>query len=413
MVNLKYMLYLCKKNTMRSLILIVSTVIILILIIQSCEKFQPAAPSEDEILDGPIEGLTNAENIQFLSGDRAFSEVFTSSNGLGPLFVTNSCVSCHSGDGKGHPFSTLTRFGQSDTSGNQFLTMGGPQLQHRAIPGYEPENIPEGASFSRFTPPAVTGLGYLQYVTDADILAIADPNDMNNDGVSGVPNWMPLKDFLQPSANAISQNGKYIHRFGKKASAYDLLDQTVGAYNQDMGITSTFSPIDTYSGLSIDPEVSDKDVRDVVFYLETLKAPIQRNKDNPEVVQGKNLFVDINCAACHKPTLTTGYSPIDKLSNKTFHPYTDLLLHDMGSNLDDGYTEGAAQTYEWRTPPLWGLGLSPTTQGGQYFLMHDGRANTIEEAILMHGGEAQSSKLLYESLPEQDKSALIKFLESL
>lgn len=398
---------------MRSLILIVSTVITLVLIIQSCEKFQPVAPSEDEILDGPVEGLTNAENIQFLNGDIAFSEVFTSSKGLGPLFVTNSCVSCHSGDGKGHPFSTLTRFGQSDTTGNQFLTMGGPQLQHRSIPGYEPETIPNGATFSNFTPPAVTGLGYLQYITDADILAMSDPNDLDNDGVSGVPNWMPLKDFLQPSTNAISQNGKYIHRFGKKASAYDLLDQTVGAYNQDMGITSTFSPIDTYSGLSIDPEVSDKDVRDVVFYLETLKAPIQRNKEDPEVVQGKNLFVDINCAACHKPTLTTGNSPIDMLSNKTFHPYTDLLLHDMGSNLDDGYTEGSAQTYEWRTPPLWGLGLSPTTQGGQYFLMHDGRANSIEEAILMHGGEAQNSKMLYENLPQQGKNALIKFLESL
>lgn len=398
---------------MRSIIIVLSFLLALIVMIQSCEKLEPKLPADDEVLDGPIDGLTPSQQAQFLSGDRAFSEVFTSMKGLGPLFVTNSCVSCHSADGKGHPFSTLTRFGQEDSTGNQFLDMGGPQLQHRAIPGYEPESIPEGATFSRLTPPAVTGLGYLQYVTDADILAMADPNDSDNDGVSGVPNWMPLKNFVQPSSSAISQNGKYIHRFGKKASAYNLLHQTVGAYNQDMGITSTFDLIDTYSGLSIDPEVSDKDVRDVVFYLETLKAPIQRNQDDPEIIQGKNLFIDINCGTCHKPTLTTGYSSIEKLSYKTFHPYTDLLLHDMGSNLDDGYTEGSAQTYEWRTPPLWGLGLSPTTQGGQYFLMHDGRANSIEEAILMHGGEALNSKMLYQNLSQQEKDVLIKFLESL
>src|SRR5690554_1704575 len=203
----------------------------------ACEYFEPGAPLEYELLDGPIESLTYAENAEFLAGDIAFNdEVFTASTGLGPIFVANSCGSCHAGDGKGTPFTTLTRFGQVDATGNKFLAQGGPQLQNRALPGYKPETIPEGATYSKFTPPAVTGLGYLQYVTDADIIAMSDPTDANNDGISGVPNWMSLEDYLIPSPNAIEQNGKYIHRFGKKAAAYDLLHQTVVAYNQDMGI---------------------------------------------------------------------------------------------------------------------------------------------------------------------------------
>jgi len=380
----------------------------------ACEYFEPGAPLEYELLDGPIESLTYAENAEFLAGDIAFNdEVFTASTGLGPIFVANSCGSCHAGDGKGTPFTTLTRFGQVDATGNKFLAQGGPQLQNRALPGYKPETIPEGATYSKFTPPAVTGLGYLQYVTDADIIAMSDPTDANNDGISGVPNWMSLEDYLIPSPNAIEQNGKYIHRFGKKAAAYDLLHQTVVAYTQDMGITSIFDPIDVYSGLSIDPEVSKQTVRNVVAYLNTLKAPIQRNKDDIRVINGKSTFMKLNCGACHKPELKTGYSPIESLSYKTFHPYTDLLLHDMGPELDDGYTEGSALTSEWRTAPLWGLGLSPDSQGGEYFLMHDGRAKSIEEAILMHGGEAENSKIQYQALSYSEQADLIKFLESL
>ncbi len=281
------------------------------------------------------------------------------------------------------------------------------------MPGYIPEEIPIGATFSKFTPPAVTGLGFLQYITDADILAMADPNDVNGDGISGVPNWKTLKEYVIPFENAITQDNKYIHRFGKKAAAYDLLQQTVEAYNQDMGITSSFEPVDTFSGLTIDPEVTDKTIRSVVAYLQTLKAPIQRNVNDPHVQNGKNLFTQIKCAACHIPELQTGNAPIEALSNKIFNPYTDLLLHDMGTGLDDGYTEGSATTSEWRTPPLWGLGLSRTTQGGNYFLMHDGRANSIEEAILLHGGEAINSRNGYQELSQEEKEDILKFLESL
>ena len=179
------------------------------------------------------------------------------------------------------------------------------------------------------------------------------------------------------------------------------------------GVTSTFLPKSVYNGLETDPEVSTQTVNDVVFYLQTLKAPIQRNPDDVEVMAGKRVFNQINCNGCHKPELKTGFSPIEVLSNKTFYPYTDLLLHDMGADLDDGYTEGNAETNEWRTPPLWGLGLSPNSQGGQYFLMHDGRARSIDAAIKLHGGEAADSRDKYNKLSESERSSLLKFLESL
>lgn len=380
----------------------------------SCKKIMPAAPADDEILDGPVEGLTNAQRQRFLNGDAAFNDkVFTAETGLGSIFVAGSCGSCHAGDGKGHPSTTLTRFGQVDSTGNHFLRKGGPQLQNRALPGFVPETIPEGATSSRFTPPANTGLGFIELVPDADLVAMSDPHDADGDGVSGVPNWKPMAGYLSPNAGAVSHHGKYIHRFGKKASAYSLLHQTVNAYNQDMGVTSSYEPYDVYSMEEIDPEVSAREVNDVVFYLQTLKAPVQRKQNDAAVMQGKEVFRKIGCNACHKETLKTGYSPVEPLSYKEFHPYTDLLLHDMGPGLDDGYTEGSATTAEWRTPALWGLGLSPNSQGGQYYLLHDGRAHSIEAAIQLHGGEGSRSRHKFSELSAGDKEALLRFLESL
>lgn len=389
------------------------TIFVGLILLGACEEFQPTAPQEYELLDGPVSGLTETENLQFLMGDVAFNdEVFISATGLGPLFVANSCGSCHPGDGKGHPFTTLTRFGQTDETGNQYLNAGGPQLQHRAIPGYKAEQIPAGTTYSSFTPPAVTGLGFLDAVSDEDILTWADPNDADGDGISGVPNWIEVKGYITLRPNSISQNGKYIGRFGKKGAVYDLLQQTATAYNEDIGITSTYEAIDTYLGVEYDPEVSNQTIQDVVFYLKTLKAPVPR-KENDEILSGKEIFSTIGCTKCHRPEMKTGASPVAALSNKTFYPYTDLLLHDMGPSLDDGYTEGSAKTYEWRTPPLWGLGLSKNSQGGEYFLMHDGRARSIEQAIQMHGGEGLQSKESFESLTSEDKRKLIQFLESL
>jgi len=386
----------------------------ILLVIIGCKKIMPFSPKEDEILDGPVEGLTTAETQQFLRGDIAFNnDIFTPQTGLGPLFVANSCGSCHAGDGKGHPFTTLTRFGQVDSTGNQWLSFGAPQLQHRAIPGYTPETLPSGVGFSKILPPANTGLGYLDAVSDAAIIALADPTDRDGDGISGVPNWINVPAYCQLRTNAISQGGKYIGRFGKKGAAYDLLQQTANAYNQDMGINTTFEPYDTYSKLKVDPEISDVTVQHVVFYLKTLKAPIQRNQNSLAIQNGKQLFFSTGCEKCHKASLQTSISSVAALSNKTFAPYTDLLLHDMGSGLDDNYTEGSAKTFEWKTPALWGLGLSKNSQGGNYFLMHDGRAQSIEAAILMHGGEGQQSNTNFKNLSKSEKQQLIIFLESL
>jgi CxxC motif-containing protein (DUF1111 family) len=394
--------------------LVIGSILTAIVLFQACEKLLPKGPAEEEILDGPVEGLTGEQSLQFIRGDVAFNDdIFTPEKGLGPLFVATSCGSCHAGDGKGHPFSTLTRFGQTDSTGNKFLHAGGPQLQHRAITNYQPEQIPIGATFSKFTPPANTGLGFLDAVTDADLLAHADPLDLDGDGISGKPNWITIPGYLFERPQAATQNGKYIGRFGKKAAAYDLLHQTVNAYNQDMGITSTYDPHDTYSNLEVDPEVSNQTVIDVVAYLKTLKAPIQRTPEDAMVIAGKKIFTQIGCGKCHLPEMKTGPSPIAPLAHATFFPYTDLLLHDMGPGLDDGYTEGTATTAEWRTPALWGLGLSKRSQGGQYFLLHDGRANSIEAAIQLHGGEGQQSSNGYRQLSADDKRKLIQFLESL
>ena len=391
-----------------------SVVLLFAALAVACEKLEPAAPADENLLDGPVEGLTGEELARFLRGDVAFNgDVFHTGNGLGPVFVATRCGSCHAGDGPGHPFTTLTRFGQSDASGNQFLDQGGPQLQNRAIPGVEPETIPAGAPSAKFLPPLNTGLGFLDAVSDADILAWADENDADGDGISGRPNRVQHKAYSPLRPNTDEQDGLVMGRFGRKAGAYDLLQQTAQAYNQDIGVVSLFEPIDPFTHEEQDPEVATSTVHDVVFYLRTLKAPIPRQQDDVNVLSGAQIFSSIGCAKCHRPAFTTGESPIAALAYKTFTAYTDLLLHDMGPGLDDGYTEGTALTSEWRTPALWGLGLFPDSQGGSYFLMHDGRAHSVEEAIGMHGGEGQSARDAFNALSDAERDVLMIFLDNL
>lgn len=390
-------------------------------LLASCDLVLPPAPRDDSILDGPVDGLTGVQSLIFTRGDASFNDrVFTSADGLGPYFVATSCGSCHAGDGKGHPFTTLTRFGQSDPSGNAYLDRGGPQLQNRALPGFTPERLPPGATSTRLTPPAVTGLGFLEAVPDSTLLVLSDPADLDGDGISGVASWLDLPSFVTPGTDAVLQNGKYIGRFGKKAGAYNLFQQTVVAYNQDIGVTSSFlpeNPVNPADGVhpvpSTTPEVTEEEINAVVFYLQTLKAPIQRTPDDPTVLRGEAMFTQSGCGGCHTPTLRTGPSAIPAIAHREVRPYTDLLLHDMGPDLDDGYTEGSALSSEWRTPALWGLGLSPRSQGGEYFLMHDGRARSIAGAILLHGGEAARSRDAFRDLSDADRRALLKFLESL
>ena len=161
------------------------------------------------------------------------------------------------------------------------------------------------------------------------------------------------------------------------------------------------------------PEVSNDDFNSVVFYVRCVQTPIQRNATDPTVMHGNDVFTRIGCETCHQQTLTTGYSPIASLSFQTINPFTDLLVHDMGPGLDDHYTEGSAQTSEWRTTPLWGLGLAGNVQGGNVYLMHDGRAHSIAQAIQMHGGEAAVSAANFNALSSGDRAALLTFLQSL
>jgi CxxC motif-containing protein (DUF1111 family) len=265
----------------------------------------------------------------------------------------------------------------------------------------------------------VTGLGYLEAVPDSVLTALADSTDMNGDGISGVVSWINPPAYWAASPGKVENNGRYVGRFGRKAGAIDLFQQVVTAYLQDMGITSDFEPADIVNPQDsrhdqvTDPEVSSAVVQQVVFYVRTLKVPPRRNIDNPDVMAGEALFSQIGCQGCHVPTLVTGPSNIPALNKKTIHPYTDLLLHDMGPDLDDGYAEGSATTSEWRTTPLWGLGLSKNSQGGRYFLLHDGRAASIEEAVEFHGGEAASSRAAFFGLSLEQKRQILRFLESL
>jgi CxxC motif-containing protein (DUF1111 family) len=405
---------------MKHKILFVLALSVLVSYFIACEKLMPKNPAADQVMDIPLNGLTPAQYQLFIEGDHEFEQTYTAETGLGPIFVSTSCISCHSGDNKGHPFSALTRFGQADTNGNQFLDMGAPQLQNRALPGYTPELIPNGATFSKFIAPITAGVGFLELVSDADILALADPNDANSDGISGVPNWNTLPNWVKPASHAISKNGKYICRFGRKASTYNLHQQTVSAFNNDMGVTSFFLPNNPTNHLAGtnpipdgDPEVDNKTINATIIYLQALQAPIQRNQQDEQVKKGKDLFVSIGCESCHKQTLKTGPSAIAPLNQVEFHPYTDLLLHDMGPELNDNYTEGSALVSEWRTTPLWGLGLAANAQGQKVYLLHDGRARSIEEAIEYHGGEGSNSRSKFQQLSQLEKLAIIQFLNSL
>ncbi len=402
--------------------------------VTACDTFGPAGPPEEQLLDGTIEGMPASQLKQHLVGDEDFARRFTVEDGLGPVFVATSCEQCHVGDGKGHPVFNLTRFGTLGANGFDPLTqLGGPQLQHRSIPGYPPEVVPADATgVTEFTAPAVTGLGYLDAVDDATLIALADPDDADSDGISGRLQLHPPSELIEAAFALEAQSavsfthgtlvdGQYIGRFGKKALTVNLLHQTVGAYLNDMGITSDLLVEDLFNPLAgnrasdeaPDPEVSSSTVANVVFYLKTLRAPSRRDASDAEVLAGEQLFGAIGCASCHTPTMRTGRSEIAVLDQVEFHAYTDLLLHDMGPELDDGYTEGRALTSEWRTPPLWGIGIQENFQGGQAFYLHDGRAQTFEETIGLHGGEGAASRNAFQALSDADKARLVRFLRSL
>jgi CxxC motif-containing protein (DUF1111 family) len=408
---------------MKKTVITITALCLIIAFIGSCKKMLPKLPNDEEVLAGTIPGLTPQQEREHLIGDEAFGKIFSKENGLGPVFVQTSCSGCHVGNGKGHPTTEITRFAYVNGSVTDYLiNKGGPQLQQHAIIGYSPEMLPvEANTFSKRIAPAVMGLGYIAALDDQSILNNADPNDLNGDGISGRPNYVDPTNFFMPLPFHIPVAGQYIGRFGKKGEKVTIQDQVVFALKQDIGITSDFDTQDVWNaqvgnntGDNVpDPEVASGFVNSLVFYMRTLKAPPRRNTEDPDVKAGELLFEQIGCTSCHVSTFTTSQSDIAALSNQTFHPYSDFLLHDMGSLLDDNYPEGSANGFEWRTPPLWGIGLAKDSQGGQLFLLHDGRAPGFEQAVSLHGGEAASRRAAFNALPQQSRNQIIRFLESL
>lgn len=406
---------------------IVSLAGLFALAIVSCEKLLPPAPEPGDTIAEPTEGLTVAQMSHFIEGDELFAKIYTPEEGLGPIFIQNSCEGCHVGDGKGHPFNTEVRFGKMGANGefDYMLDEGGPQLQHRSIANYVPEQLPAGHEVtSERIAPIVIGMGHIAAIHDNDILDIvaSQAMDVNGYGISGRVNYVDAKEyFVAEDIHVQNADGKYIGRFGKKAKEITLLDQVVFALKQDIGLTSDYDTEDLYNyetaigatDAVAEPEVGSNVVDHLVFYMRTLKTPTRRDADAPEVIQGEEIFQQIGCNTCHVETFTTTMQDIDAISEKTFHPYTDLLLHDMGDLLDDNYPEGSAEGKEWRTPPLWGLGLAEDSQGGTGYYLHDGRATSIEDAINLHAGEAQVVRNNYIALSDAEKELLMSFLKSL
>ena len=269
--------------------------------------------------------------------------------------------------------------------------------------------MPSGCLISPRMAPPVFGLGLLELVSESTILGFADESDANQDGISGRPNYVYNPQTKQTE----------IGRFGLKANTASIFVQVATAYQQDMGVTSTLLPMENCygqpqaDGLKDDPELPDSVLNAVAFYIKTLAVPARRNVKDATVLRGEQLFNTMQCASCHIPTMQTGVDVrFAALSNQRIHPYTDLLLHDMGPALADNRPDFKATGSEWRTTPLWGVGLFERTNGTPYYL-HDGRARSLEEAILWHGGEAANAKQQFTRLNTTDHAAVIAFLRSL
>ena len=379
-------------------------------------------------------------------------------DGLGPMFNRVSCSGCHTKDGRGRPpennqgpmDSMLLRIsipGKSENGGVLPHPAYGDQISERAILQVAPEGRTEisytelpgtygdGEAFSLRKPhyaisdlkygelgigimisprvaPAMIGLGLLQSVPEETLLALADPGDRDGDGISGRPN--EVWDSVAAK--------KTLGRFGWKANQPNLRQQNAGAAVGDIGIATSLASGQNCTAAQTDctnainggaPEMNDEFLEKLTLYTMTIAVPAQRNANDPGVEQGEALFRLMGCAACHMPTLQTkSVEKFPELSNQTFHPFTDLLLHDMGDGLADNRPDFDATGQEWRTPPLWGLGLIPVVNKHD-LLLHDGRARGIAEAILWHGGEAEKSRETFRKAAKPERDALIAFLNSL
>ena len=414
----------------------------------------------------PASQLTNEERRLFERGDSLFTQNWVTApastdarDGLGPTFNAQSCSSCHVRDGRGAPpdpsgeearLGLLLRLslpGADPATGAPVPDPAyGGQLQDRAVLGVEPEGaigidyeVIEGAygdgtayelvaptyrvvdpAFGPLAPdiligprlaPQIVGMGLLEAIPAEDILAAADPDDSDGDGISGRANMVW---DARAGAEALG-------RFGWKANVATVEQQAAGAFHGDIGITSDLHPGQNCPPPQAacsqapdggHPELPDTRLATVTLYTRTLAVPAMRGADEADVRAGWELFEQIGCASCHTPTHRTGAADIAALADQTIHPYTDLLLHDMGEGLADGRPDFGASGREWRTPPLWGLGLIEAVNGVR-FLLHDGRARTVEEAILWHGGEAEAAREAFRLLPAEDRRKLVAFLDAL
>ena len=412
----------------------------------------------------PATNLPIEQHPRFFAGNAFFNTNWVDASsdvngrdGLGPLFNVRSCSTCHFKDGRGKPpeensvpDSWLMRIsipGTSEHNSPRPDPVYGTQVSVRALPGAMPEAsvriqykivdgfYPDGESYQLLDPnysltkwaygdphaellssprvaSSVFGLGLLEAVSKDDILSLSDPDDKDGDGISGRPNWV-----WSPSLGK-----KQLGRFGWKANKANLMDQTAGAFLGDIGITNLLFPQENHSesqNLSEmfpsggSPELPDRDLKDVVFYMQTLAVPAARIEDRTKFNQGKELFSQLGCVTCHLPLLKTADDfHLPELAGQTIRPYTDLLLHDMGEGLADGRSDFEATGTEWRTPPLWGIGLIATVNKHTR-LLHDGRARNVEEAILWHGGEAETSKNEFRKLTAEQRELVIRFVESL
>ncbi|MDZ4865369.1 MAG: di-heme oxidoredictase family protein [Gemmatimonadota bacterium] len=382
-----------------------------------CEQLTTPAAEPDDLFDAPIDGLSSRELSAFLRGDEEFGRPFSAGEGLGPLFNNTSCAGCHSGDGRGNLSNRLTRFSQGT---DLLFEVGGPQLQDKSLPTALPERLPPGVQVSVRLPPPVFGAGLIEAIPDAAILANVDSLDADGDGISGRPNWVTPPAYL-PATEPGAGPGLRIGRFGRKAQVSALLQQVTEAYQQDMGITSDFIPAENYgpgaaastiaADRVADPELPADVVLTVTNYLRMLAAPAPGRIAGSRLV-GDSLFETIGCATCHVRTFQTGVSPIPAVAGRTVTLYSDLLLHDMGAGLADDRPDGSADGREFRTAPLWGLRLMRSFLNGQALLLHDGRARSVEEAILLHGGEATAARDQFAALTPLGRAALLDFVGS-
>jgi CxxC motif-containing protein (DUF1111 family) len=462
------------KKTTLAILLILTTVVLIQLSCRKADSISPENP-DDEWLSGGSETAFDQGSGSFGHafatlpvqlarvheiGDGQFNATFVSAPapvnpGLGPIFNNVSCGSCHVADGRGK----IPGLGESaanmlfrlsipgeGVNGNPVPVPGyGDQLQTRSLLNVKREGdvaitytdnaqkFADGTNYSLRTPayaftglympmPAgvmlsprvaapVFGLGLLEAISDADILANADPNDGDGDGISGKANYV----------YNVLKKVRVLGRFGWKANQPNLLQQVGAAYNGDIGITNFLFPKESSAGQtqfdsaigSSTYELADSLMHSVQFYVRTLAVPVRRNLTSAGVIKGKALFASAGCNKCHKPDMRTAVDvSLPQVSNQKIHPFTDLLLHDMGPGLADNRPDFLASGTEWRTAPLWGIGLTQKVNGHTNFL-HDGRARNLLEAVMWHGGEAQSARDKVNSMSKTERDALVSFLESL